>query len=478
MTDDGRQDMANRPDAARELNGAGRLDELCASVLEEHGCPSVSVAVAEHGEVTLARAYGWADAEARVPATPGTPYALASVTKPFTATAVCLAADEKLLQLDAPVPLRPLTPEAGRAAPTVRQLMQHRGGLAAHYDFHYGDSDHHRIDADRYTQLHRRPGSAFEYANLGYRSLGQLLESAAGQSLDRFLQERVCGPLGLPGFHLGPSFPSGPAGASGSCATARPAAVRYTVDGRAYPPQCDSSHPGASLGWATASEVALFAQSCGSLLKPATAAAAVDALPVNSRLGYGLGWCVSSGDGPEIRSHGGSMGGVAVMTAFVPEQDLSVAVLTNSTGKGARDEVVQHMLRTLVPGFDPAQITPALPASSRTSGLPHGSWAGSIRTPDADLPAALRVLPDGRAELEVADERATGRTSASDSFDLLGVFPVQLPTADALLNSPLLALELRGGDGHLSGTARAFKDGDSKGLLGNLLSHRCELSPV
>jgi CubicO group peptidase (beta-lactamase class C family) len=438
------------------------LDELCEATLTEHDCPSLSVAVAVGGELALAEAYGWADRTQRLPAAPRTAYALASVTKPITATAVCLAADERLLHLDSPVPLD----AGGRLnAPTVRQLLQHTGGLAAHYDFHYGGAER-RIDADPYTALYREPGSSFEYANLGYRLLGQVLESATGQPLDEFVRERVFAPLGLSSCHLGASYP-GP-GAS---------AVRYTIDGRPYPTACDTSHPGASLGWATAPELALFAQSCNRLLKPETAAATCDAVPVNSFLGYGLGWCLSYGAGPAIRSHGGGMGGVAAMTVAVPAQRLSVAVLSNSTNKSARDAVVRYVLSDLVPGFRPEQISPAVPGSSRPARLPQGAWNGRISTPEGDVHIALRMPEDGQAELQMADSRATGPVVCSKEREVRLAFPLQLPTADARVNSPLLELELRVEQGRLRGVARACKDGDREGLLGNMLTHPCELEP-
>ena len=120
------------------------LDEYCTQALAEHGCPSVSVAVAERGEVVLTGAYGLADVAGGRAATPDTVYGLASVTKPITATAVCLAADEGLLDLDAPVPGDFQWP-----APTARQLLQHRGGLGAYYAWDYGDGER-PIDADRY----------------------------------------------------------------------------------------------------------------------------------------------------------------------------------------------------------------------------------------------------------------------------------------------------------------------------------------
>jgi CubicO group peptidase (beta-lactamase class C family) len=252
-----------------------------------------------------------------------------SLTKPITATAVCLAADEGLLDLDTPV-----APVPGRhrwPAPTPRQLLQHRGGFGAHYDFHFGAGEP-PIEADRYAVLYRAPGSAFEYANLGYGLLGRMLEAAGGQELGEFVRGRVFGPLGLGGGGLGSVYP-GPG----------PAAVGYTVDGRPYP-VCRSSHPGAFQGWASAAELALFTQSYERLLKPETAIAVRDALPVNDHLGYGLGWCVSWGGGegrPVVQSHGGGGGGVATMAITLPERRLSVVVLSNCTNKAARDAIVR-----------------------------------------------------------------------------------------------------------------------------------------
>ncbi|MFE9610704.1 serine hydrolase domain-containing protein [Streptomyces sp. NPDC006012] len=437
------------------------LGDYCSEVLREHGCPSVSVAVAEKGEVVLAEAYGWADVAAGRAATPDTAYTLASVTKPITAVAVCLAADDGLLDLDGPVAGEYRWPGP---APTVRQLLRHRGGLAAHYDFRYGPGER-RIDADRYATLFREPGSGFEYSNLGYRILGLTLEAATGRPLAEFVRERVFAPLGLVHCGLGPTFPG-----------AAPTASRYTADGRAYPAY-DSSHPGASLGWAPAGELAVFALSYERLLRPETAAAVREALPVHDHLGYGLGWCVSRTSDPVVQSHGGGMGGVAAMLVAVPERDLSVAVLTNSTGKAARDAVVGRVLGALVPGFTPESISPAVPEASHPLDLPAGTWAGTIATPERDVPVGLRVLTGGRAELELDGESKVSTADASAEWDLRAVFPLQLPTADARINSPLLGLRLRYDSGRLTGLAQAYKDGDRDGLLGNLLSHGCRLKP-
>ncbi|WP_283843782.1 serine hydrolase [Kitasatospora humi] len=74
------------------------LTEFCTKALVEHDCPSVSIAVVRRDEVVLERAYGWADIEGRRAATTGTAYAVASISKSITATAVCAATDDGLFR--------------------------------------------------------------------------------------------------------------------------------------------------------------------------------------------------------------------------------------------------------------------------------------------------------------------------------------------------------------------------------------------
>ncbi|MFB7949928.1 serine hydrolase domain-containing protein [Kitasatospora phosalacinea] len=443
----------------------GGLDEVCPRVLAETGCPSVSVAVAADEGPVLARAYGWADVAAGRAATPGTAYGLASVTKAFTALAACLAADRGLLDLDAPLPGR-----YGRTAPTARQLLRHRGGFPAYYDFSYlPAAEPVPIDTDCYRRQLHEPGGVFEYANLGYQEVARLLESRTGRGFGALLREWVAEPLGLAGFAFGSVHP-GPA----------PVAVRYTPDGRVYPP-CRNGHPAAGSGWATAGDVARFARRAAGLLAPATAAAVLDApaMSADGGLGYGLGRVVQRvPDGSVISSHGGGMGGVASMVIDLPGRGLSVAVLTNSTDKSARNAVVDHLMGVLAPEFDPAHLAPAA-ERNRPFALPPGRWSGRVTAPGTTVPLTLTTLPEGRVEIRLADHPPTTvPAAASDRWDVRLAAPLQLPTPEALFNSPSLGLELRLQDGDLTGRAVAFKDGDREGFLGPYLPHPCALRRV
>lgn len=441
----------------REL-GDG-LDELCAQALADHSCPSLSVAVVERDDIVLARAYGHADVAARRPATPATVYGLASVTKAVTATAVCLAADDGLLDLDAPIP-----GEYRWTAPTPRQLLRHRGGFPAFYNFHYGTGPL-PIDIADYRTLVHEPGSGFEYSNLGYAELGRLLESATGRSEGDYLDERIFAPLGLGSFGYGPAY-TGPA----------PVAERYSTGGQAYP-TCFTGHPAAGAGWATAGDVALFTRTATRLLAPGTAAAMHDAVPIGPHLGYGFGRVLSRGTGPVVRSHGGGMGGIAAMMIDLPEREISVAVLANSTGKAARDAVVMYLMDILAPGFSPDHLAPVTDPG-RPMTLAPGEWAGEVGTVQGAIPLRIRVLA-GQVEIRLAGGApVTVPAGASELWDLRASAPVQLPTDDARRGSPHLALALRAGHERLEGRVVAYRDGDREGRLGAYLVHPCVLRAV
>lgn len=440
------------------LDGLDGLDEFCTTALAKHSCASVSLAVAERDELVLTRAYGQSNVADQQPATPDTVYGLASITKAFTATAICLAADEGLLDLDTPI-----SGSHQWTAPTPRQLLQHRGRFPAFYNFHY-DSSPVPIDINRYCALVREPGTDFEYSNIGYHELGKLLEALTGQDLGDYLRERIVEPLGLTSFGFGSAY-----------AGAAPVAQRYSADGRAYA-TCHSGHPAAGAGWATAGDVALFARTASQLLKPASSAAMYDAVPINEHVGYGLGRIVSHGAGPVIRSHGGGMGGVAAMMIEIPERELSVAVLANSTNKAARDTIVNHLVGILAPGFHSDQLNP-ITEQIHSTALAPGEWAGMISTAEGDIPLWIRILADSQVEIRLTDAPPVTTTSATASqrWDLRVGAVLQLPTADAQLNSPSLGLELRIEQDRLVGRAIAFKDGDWEGWLGAYLIHPCVL---
>ena len=107
----------------------------------------------------------------------------ASVTKPATALAVLVAAEEGTLDLDEP---------AGPAGSTVRHLLAHASGVA--------------FDA---PIVRAAPGARRIYSNAGYEMLADAVARAVGAPFEQWLREAVLDPLGMTRTRLAGSPASG-----------------------------------------------------------------------------------------------------------------------------------------------------------------------------------------------------------------------------------------------------------------------------
>ena len=132
-----------------------------------------------------------------------TVFDLASLTKPMATAALAMVlVGEGALDLDAPI--RRWFPEAASLG-TVRQLLGHAAGCAAHVEFfrqlRTGAHDDPRAELVELAARHpaTAPGVTALYSDLGYVMAGAILERAAGVPLDEAFRSRVAEPLGLTG---------------------------------------------------------------------------------------------------------------------------------------------------------------------------------------------------------------------------------------------------------------------------------------
>src|SRR5215471_5406727 len=96
--------------------------------------PGLAVTIVQHGKIIYEDAFGFGDRERHMRATPHTAFALASVSKSITATAIMQLSERGKLHLDSSVNdyLRSAQLHSPRWNPsdaTVRRLLSHTGGL-------------------------------------------------------------------------------------------------------------------------------------------------------------------------------------------------------------------------------------------------------------------------------------------------------------------------------------------------------------
>lgn len=186
--------------------GEGDVSRAVDDLMREYGGegPGASVLVIEDGKPVVRRAYGYADLESRIAATPATNYRLASVSKQFTAASILLLAQDGKLGLDDPVrQWLPSLPAAVADRITLKHLLTHTSGLIDYEDLMAEDATEQVHDADVLRLLETQdhgyfvPGTSYRYSNSGYALLALIVEKASGSRYADFLRERIFVPLGM-----------------------------------------------------------------------------------------------------------------------------------------------------------------------------------------------------------------------------------------------------------------------------------------
>jgi CubicO group peptidase (beta-lactamase class C family) len=293
--------------------------------------PSIAVAVAKDGRIIWEFADGWADRERGIPATSHTPYSLASISKPFTATAVLKLVDGGRLALDSPVnsylgPARLTGTHPERA--TLRHVLAHTAGLSGYFRMRSADDEQSFEDtiATR-ARLVLPPGRSYIYSNLGYGILDHIIERVAGVPYGDFMHRELFEPLQL--RHT--SVPT---------ATPPDAAVRYSDEG--WPLTFyELDHRGASSVYASAHDLVRFGMAHvnrgkgerASTPRMLRAESIREMQRVHAEIdvgsGYGLGWQIDDDGGFRQVGHTGGMPGVTTVLTLFPAERVVVVVLAN-----------------------------------------------------------------------------------------------------------------------------------------------------
>jgi serine beta-lactamase-like protein LACTB, mitochondrial len=302
--------------------------------VHRYGIPGLSVAVASGGAVRFSAAYGTADVENAVPATPLTVYRLASVSKPITATAVMQLAAGGKIDLDAPIQRYvPAYPDKQWPV-SCRQLLCHQSGVRQWTEEEFLSTRHYSslaeaLDFFRNDPLAFEPGTRTLYTSLGYNLLGVAVETASGQGYVEYLRENVFTPAAMEGAWVDDVYALVPHRAQGYKKEAGGELFNSALS--------DTSNrvPGGGL-IATAEDVARFAIALqsGALVKKETREQMfVRQRTRDGRLtGYALGWTVGTDRGRREVYHIGGQPRVSTVLYMLPDSGQSVALLANLEG--------------------------------------------------------------------------------------------------------------------------------------------------
>ncbi len=202
--------------AQNRLARSAEIDAYLSHAIETTKIPGMVAMVADADGILYRGAFGRADAANDKPMAVDSIFRLASMTKPVTSAAVMMLVEQGKVALDDPIARylpefehpevivtfnsqdKTFTKRPATTQITVRHLLTHTSGLG--YSFSSpilaaligGDPT---ASATGFPLLHD-PGTKWTYGE-STRVLGRLVEKVSGQTLDRFLTERIFVPLGM-----------------------------------------------------------------------------------------------------------------------------------------------------------------------------------------------------------------------------------------------------------------------------------------
>jgi serine beta-lactamase-like protein LACTB, mitochondrial len=336
------------PSAALEA----RLDAIVTDAMAKQQIPAMTVAVSSAERIVYSRAFGMADLENSVPATPDTLIRSASIAKPITAVAAMTLVESGKLDLDAPVQsyCAPFPPKQWPI--TTRELLSHTSGIRHYNPGEMENTRHYRFMADGLAifasdPLLFKPGTAYQYSTYGYTVIGCAIEGASGERFQDYVAERVLKPAAMTHTFVDDALDIVPHRARGY----------QKIDGQlSNATLMDSSYKIPGGGYVTSAEdLVRLAQALldGKLLKPATLAQMWTANPVSGKDSYGLGFETLAGG--RFVMHTGGQPGTSTVLFIVPQAHFALAILANLDGVRVRDLVRPMAAEMKVPSPDPSK---------------------------------------------------------------------------------------------------------------------------
>jgi serine beta-lactamase-like protein LACTB len=337
-----------RASSARSLEAARAVVR---ELLARNPIPALSIAVIRGDELLWAEAFGKADIELDVNASPAHRFRLGSVSKVITATLAAELAARGVIDLDASIAQYLPDLPAQHHTTTMRQLLTHRGGVR-----HYTPRDESAeapgpIDRRQYLSnadvlavfindpLIATPGELVSYSTFGYTLASVVMEAAARTPFLGLVQRDIATPLGLHSLAGDPPAPLVPGRVSGYLPAEHVKRRFPAFEGDwANAPQNNPAYKWAGGGLlATPTDLARFGAAHlapGKLqAKTLETVFTVHTERTERSPPLGLGWRIDQDDAQRLRWHhaGGQEGARASLVVY-PKEKLSIAFATNVTG--------------------------------------------------------------------------------------------------------------------------------------------------
>jgi len=183
-----------------------KIGDYIQLVMERFDVPGVAVAVTKDNEVFYTSAFGVKNAVTKEKLRSEDIFHMASVSKPFVATAIIQLAEQGKIDLDehltAYLPYFKMDDERYKGI-TIRQMLNHTSGMPDVNDYEWDKPQYDEGAAERYVRSLKKekmiapPGERFRYSNMAYDVLGDVIAKVAGKPFEVYMKRSILDPLGM-----------------------------------------------------------------------------------------------------------------------------------------------------------------------------------------------------------------------------------------------------------------------------------------
>ncbi len=184
-------------------------DDIIKSRMKDQKIPALSIALVDKKGIVWSQSYGYIDAENSVPNTSETIFSIQSVSKTFTSTAVLIAVEKGLLDLNIPIQeyipdfeIKSYHDSDPLSIITLKHLLSHTAGfvheapVGNNYTYDSPSFEDH-IKSIQQTYLLYPVGQRYSYSNLGIDLAAYILQIVTQKPFDQFLSETLFIPLSM-----------------------------------------------------------------------------------------------------------------------------------------------------------------------------------------------------------------------------------------------------------------------------------------
>ena len=326
---------------------ADNVDDYIKDQMQKQHVPGVSLAVIKDGKIIKAEGYGLANIELNVAARPETVYKIGSVSKQFIAAGILLLVQEGRISLSDNISkFLEGTPDTWKEI-TVRHLLTHTSGIvreAPGFDPLKVQNDADVIKTAYPLPLRFAPGEKWEYCNVGYFTLAEIIRKVTGKPWGEYLKENVFMPLEMKATRTTTMTELVQDRANGydwRDGTLQNSAVYLAL----RPSGAFLSSVLDLAKW----DAALYTDR---LLKQSVRDQMWAAVKLNNGTSqpYGFGWELASPEGHKLVHHGGTLPGFRAELARFVDDKLTVIVLTNGSNADP-DAIALGVAALYIPGL-------------------------------------------------------------------------------------------------------------------------------